>query len=116
MSDIPTCNWVGASGTSYTYYIYALPASFGPDQPGNYIYAKLNSEGKWVPVYIGEGDLADRSGSGHHKAECIKRKGATHFHCHKNASEENRKKEEADLLLRYTNAYEPDGCNEKVGG
>jgi len=53
MPNVPTCEWAGASGTRYTYFVYALPASFGPNQPGNYIYAKTDAAGKWVPVYIG---------------------------------------------------------------
>ena len=116
MANEPTCNWIGGSGTSYTYWIHALPVSLSPNQAGNYIYAKLNTERKWVPVYIGEGDLAERAGPGHHKAVCIKRKGATHFHCHAAGREQDRNREEADLLAGYTNAYEPYGCNEKTGG
>ena len=111
-----TCVWKGASGTEYTYSIWKLPASLNPGQDGNYIYAKKNAKGRWVPVYIGEGDLAERSGPGHHKAHCIRQKGATHFHCHLKAGAAARRAEEADLLGRYTNAYAPNGCNEQPGG
>lgn len=111
-----TCNWIGASGTNYTYYIHELPVSFEENNDGNYIYSKLNQENKWVPVYIGEGDLGDRVSDNHHQAACIKSKGATHVHVHSNESETARKFEESDLLGRYTNAYKPNGCNEKPGG
>jgi hypothetical protein len=116
VADHPTCIWTGASGTPYTYYIWQLPTTFDPNQDGNYIFAKTNSEGKWVPIYIGEGDLASRVSDSHHQVTCIRNKGATHAHVRTNGNEQARKSEEADLLGRYTNAYKPNGCNEKVGG
>ena len=112
----PTCIWSGASGTAYTYNVRELPVSLKTGQDGNYIYAKKNREGRWVPVYIGEGDLGQRSGPGHHKAHCIRQKEATHFHCHLNRDGAARRDEEADLLRRFTNAYAPYGCNENLGG
>ena len=111
-----TCIWVGATGTNYTYYIHPLPVTFNSNQQGNYIWSKLNSENKWVPIYIGEGELSDRVSDQHHKIACIKAKGASHVHVHTNSDENKRKSEESDLLARYTNAYVPDGCNEKLGG
>lgn len=116
MSERKTCNWNGASGTSYKYYVYELPHSFNDDQNGNYIYTKINNNNKWVPIYIGQGDLGDRVGPSHHKADCISSKGATHVHVHLNSTEKNRLSEESDLLANYTNAYAPSGCNEKSGG
>lgn len=110
-----TCNWIGANGTSYKYHIHELPITFTKKQDGNYIYTKLVS-GKWSPIYIGEGDLRDRVSPNHHKAKCIKKKGATHVHAHLNTLEENRKAEESDLLANYSQTYAPIGCNEKEGG
>lgn len=115
MSEIPTCDWTGKSGSVYHHWIYALPAHFDPNQSGNYIYAKRDSQGYWVPVYIGQGDLNDRA-TNHHQATCIRQEGATHFHCHKSATERDRLTEEADLLANYTQAYQPSGCNERAGG
>jgi hypothetical protein len=74
MSEHPICNWIGASGTPYKFYIWEIPANFSPNQNGNYIYAKKNSEGKWVPIYIGQGDLKDRS-ENHPKQNCISSNG-----------------------------------------
>lgn len=108
-----TCDWLGASGTRYRFYVFPVPASFEAGQAGNYIYARRGPDRRWIPVYIGEGDLADRAGPSHHKARCIQRKGATHFHCHLNGGQEARRLEEADLLARYTNAFEPNGCNDR---
>ena len=115
MADIPTCNWVGKSGKAYTYFIYPLPANLSPNQPGNYIFARLDAQNQWVPIYIGQGDLKDRA-ENHHQARCISQKGATHFHCHVNAVEGDRRSEESDLLSNYGQAYAPTGCNEMPGG
>lgn len=115
MPEYQEIQWTGASGKKYTYYIWKLPVDFSPDQNGNYIYSKLNENNKWVPIYIGQGDLKQRTDN-HHQAPCIKRKGATHIHVHLNVKEEDRTAEEKDLLANYTNAYQPVGCNEKEGG
>jgi len=116
MAEHERCAWKGKSGTDYTYYIWPLPATFDPDQDGNYIFSKKNADGLWVPIYIGQGDLADRVSDDHHQADCIKKKGATHVHVHLNKNVKDREAEEADLLARYTNAYKPSGCNVKAGG
>jgi hypothetical protein len=116
MATNEKCIWIGESGTQYTYFIHPLPVNFDPNQDGNYIFSKKNENGKWVPIYIGEGDLAERVNDNHHQAACIKRKGATHVHKHLNPIEANRIAEEEDLLARYANAYAPSGCNQKEGG
>jgi hypothetical protein len=106
--------WVGASGVQYTYYIFGLLPNFDPNQNGNYIYCKKVNN-LWSPIYIGQGDLRDRT-ENHHEVECIACKGATHVHAHRNEREADRKREEADLLANYPQAYAPTGCNEKAGG
>ncbi len=110
------CAWTGASGRSYTYFVYSLPCSFNKNQPGNYIYCRINARGNWVPVYIGQGDLGDRIGPNHHQAACIRSKGATHVHVHLNRREQDRRAEESDLLAAHPESYQPTGCNEKIGG
>lgn len=97
MVEAPTCDWIGKSGTRYHYWIYVVPTSFSADDAGNYIFARQNSEARWVPVYIGQGELNDRA-TNHHQARCIRQKGATHFHCHKNVRERDRLREKEDLL------------------
>jgi len=114
MAD-PTCTWNGASGKKYLYHVKTLPVTFTPNQNGNYIYTKLVGN-KWSPIYIGQGDLGDRIGPNHQQANCIEKKGATHVHTHLNSVEKNRTDEESDLLANYTNAYAPNGCNERIGG
>ncbi len=113
--NVPKCNWTGTSGKTYQYSIYDLPPSFAANQDGNYIYAKVNAQNKWQPIYIGQGDLHQRANH-HHQEECIQSKGATHFHCHLNARESDRLAEERDLLAGHPEAYQPTGCNEKLGG
>lgn len=114
-STVATCDWIGRSGTRYRYWTYPLPVRFTAGQIGNYIYAKKNLAGQWVPVYVGQGDLDSRANN-HHQGLCIRQKGATHFHCNKNESEIKRRAEERDLLGNYTQAYQPVGCNERLGG
>jgi len=103
MVQRPTCMWTGASGSQYVYRIYPIGTPMA-DLTGNYIYARLSHIDKdgvsiWQPVYIGQGNLADRSDlSSHHKSYCIRNAGATHFHAHTNAMRQDRVAEEADLL------------------
>jgi hypothetical protein len=111
-----TCNWNGASGKTYGYHVNKLPASFNKGQYGNYVYAKLNANNRWVPVYIGEGDLGERISDNHHKALCIRNKGATHVHVHIAGTKAEGTAEEKDLLANYKNAFVPTGCNEALGG
>jgi len=116
-SGTPTCTWIGKSDKKYMHYVYPLPASIKAGEDGNYIYSKKNDEDKWVPIYIGEGELNERAKvDSHHQGTCIKSKKATHFHCHSNSAEKDRLAEEKDLLGNYTQAYKPNGCNEKLGG
>ena len=82
-----THKWVGKSGKSYTYQVCSIGTAM-KDEKANYIYAKKGLYGSWLPVYIGQGNLKDRSDTdSHHKGDCIKRNGATHFHAHLNAHE-----------------------------
>jgi hypothetical protein len=115
MANAELVKWPGKSGSLYAYGIHILPVTFDEGQDGNYIYCKIVNN-KWVPIYFGEGDLGGRSGSGHHKADCIKEKGATHFHEHLQGNKDVRKTEEEDLLENFPEAYAPTGCNEKEGG
>lgn len=108
--------WRGASGKGYTYWIYQIPASFNPGQNGNYIYTKVVGN-TWVAVYIGQGDLSDRTNiDNHHQSRCLKSKGVTHIHVHVNSREDDRLAEEQDLLAGNPEAYQSIGCNEKIGG
>jgi hypothetical protein len=111
-----TVEWTGASGKKYTYWVYALPANINAGQDGNYIYTRVDN-GRWQPIYIGQGDLGQRTDiDQHHQSTCLKRKGVTHVHAHNNGREADRLAEETDLLKNYPQAYRPRGCNEMLGG
>jgi hypothetical protein len=111
MVDV-TCTWTGASGKKYIYDVHARHPSVAPHQHGNFIYAKLDEHRRWVPVYIGQGDLTQRAAVDRHCIECVDAKGATHVHLHVNAKKEDRLAELRDLLDNFPGARQPDGCNE----
>jgi excinuclease UvrABC nuclease subunit len=96
-----TIQWPGISGKSYKYWIHPLGTSF-KDEPGNYIFAKKNASGKWVPVYIGQTkSLRDRL-SNHNEEPCAKKHGATHIHTHTSGAEDERLVEESDLVKKWS--------------
>lgn len=109
MTEQETCIWTGNSGTQYRFFVYPIGAPLR-DEDGNYIYARVsrvepNGKKWWTAVYIGEGNLAERSDlDRHHKGSCIVRNGATHFHCHLNADDADRLAEEGDLLAEHATA------------
>lgn len=96
-------DWPGQSNITYRYWVYPRHTTFDGQHPGNYIYAKLNALGHWVPVYIGQtGNLNERITPNHEKARCVDRNGATHIHVHVTPAGENaRLAEEKDLILRW---------------
>jgi len=106
-----SCTWTGASGRKYVYDIYPRHPKMA-QQAGNFIYAKMDERHRWVPVYIGQGDLTQRAAIKRDRLACIEAKGATHVHLHVNFDKENRLAEEKDLLDNFPQAVIPDGCNE----
>lgn len=106
--------WKGGSGKKYEFTVYSVDTIFDRGQNGNYIFAKLVNN-IWQAVYIGEGDLRERTET-HKYNGCVLQKGATHIHARINSDEQSRKDEETDLLVEYLEAYEPSGCNVKIGG
>jgi len=110
----PGVDWIGISGKKYFYQIEMLPFSCHESFVGNYILAKL-MDGKYYPVYIGEGVLDDRINDDDH-FRCATAKGATLVFLHLNSLEENRKREERDLLAGNPESYAPIGCNQTRHG
>jgi predicted GIY-YIG superfamily endonuclease len=97
-----TCNWPGISGKTYTYHVYPFGTALKAE-PGNYIYAKLNGQNQWVPLYIGETDNLDNRVATHEKRECVRRNGVTHIHAHLTAGDRGaRLAEETDLRKNAT--------------
>lgn len=116
MANHVSCTWTGASGKKYVYEVHARHPKLPPNEPGNYIYAKRDEERRWVPVYIGEGNLTQRATTDRRRIECIDAKGATHVHVHVNSDRDDREAEVKDLLNNFSRAYAPEGCNEAGGG
>ena len=116
MTNHLTCTWTGASGKKYVYSVYARHPKLSPNEPGNFIYAKMDEHRRWLPIYIGEGNLTQRATSDPRGVECINAKGATHVHLHVNADHDKRVAEVRDLLENFPQTYAPDGCNQMKSG
>lgn len=103
MADENTCVWYGQSGRQYRYWHYPLSNFRFAASPGNYIFARVNADNQWEPVYIGETDnLQSRCCGTHHKWDCALRNGATHIHAHTTPGlRQARLDEEADLRANY---------------
>src|SRR5512133_2137245 len=101
------CKWIGQSGLRYTYTVLSWPCSVRAGQYGNYIFARRDQAGRWVPVYIGHGELSLACSSGNDQWQCIASHGATHFHCHLSEDRQAGANEQDDLLARYLNALVP---------
>lgn len=98
--ETQTIDWEGTSGKSYRYWIHPIGNQFKAE-PGNYIFAKEDSPGRWHPVYIGQTSNLDERFDQHHKMDCIRNHGATHIHAHLNSIETARLAEERDLISRF---------------
>jgi hypothetical protein len=112
MAERQTCTWTGASGKKYVYTVYRRRPRVPPHQAGNFIYARMDKQRKWVPIFIGQGDLTQRAAIDRRYIACVDAKGATHVHVHVNFKKEDRIAEQEDLLKNFPEAYIPDGCNE----
>ena len=95
-TSIQEIEWPGISGSTYSYKIYPINQTFN-DVDGNYIFAKEGPADNYTPLYIGQGNLADRT-SNPQKPNCIKSNGATHIHAHVNSAKAARLAEERDLI------------------
>lgn len=101
MTQTPTIMWPGQSGKQYNYYIYPIGRSFN-DEPGNYIFAKESTPGRWSPCYVGQTENLDKRLGDHEQEACAKRNGATHIHAHlSSGGEAVRKAEEKDLIVKW---------------
>lgn len=111
--------WVGASGKRYTMEAFSLETEVRPEINGNYIFGELykNSDGtpKIRAIYIGEGNLRDRIRYRIEEGR-VQKKGCNCFCAMINEDEQSRKAIESDLLAANENAYEPIGCNIRIGG
>jgi len=88
------------------------PDDISPNDPGNFIFAKRDARHRWVPVYIGHGNLTQVATFDQEKIACIAAKGATHVHVRVNFKKAKRIAEVSDLLANFPQAYATEGCNE----
>ena len=96
-------DWTGKSGTSYTFVVIPWPAPLDEGYvDGNYICARQTAQGEWIPVYIGEGDLASPHVETHPVFDLLHKRGVTHMHCHLNNDVDARRLEAQDLMARHT--------------
>ena len=98
----------GKSGTEYTFSVHKLPVNF-KKEGGVYLYTKLLEDNKTHRyIYLGiTKDLSDRFDH-HHKAECIKKEGATHLCAFTESNNTRRESIEEDLLVSISTK-----CNEQ---
>lgn len=97
----PTINWTGRSGAQYQYWIYPIGTAFA-NKPGNYVFAKETSPGRWLPIYIGQSEDLGRRLANHDREPDARRLGATHIHAHTHTGSETRRlTEERDLIEKW---------------
>lgn len=88
----------GQSGIKYNYEVHSINADL-PSKAGNYIYLNANDK----PLYIGiTNDLSRRlEEDDHDGANCAKKNGATQIAINLNTREDDRLKQEKDLIKLY---------------
>jgi hypothetical protein len=93
----------------YNYLVYPVGARFR-SSAACFILSRL-VHGQWVPMYIGEGDLAACGEFGTcPPCQCTKGKMATHLHVHVCDDDFARRQELADLLAGHAAACSQRGC------
>ena len=94
-------NWPGQSGQQYPFEVFPLDAAFRP-LPANFVYARQDEAGSWVPIYIAQTRDMHQRLEGHVSVADAVRNGATHVHVHYcTAGQAARCTEEHDLILRW---------------
>jgi hypothetical protein len=97
----PFIMWPGQSGKDYQYEIYPIDTAFRP-LPGNYIYARQDETGNWIPLYVAQTRDMHQRLEGHEKLQDSVEAGATHIHIHyTQAGQASRCSEEHDLVERW---------------
>ena len=106
--------WTGHGGRDYPFLIHALPAeAIGPADRGVAIFARKSGT-KWLPIFIGHGDLQDLIRAQSRNA-CLRAKKATHVHVREvRAPIAAIRTIALDLLRGNPAAVAPKGCNEPV--
>jgi hypothetical protein len=102
MDNRNTCHWLGFSGVSYTYHVYAIDDPIEQHAPATYIFTRRGLDRTWEALYVGGTDKAQDRLSGQREEQCARSYGATHVHVRpKSHSHESRLSEEIDLIRNH---------------
>jgi hypothetical protein len=98
-----TSSFSGASGTDYSYGVF--PQDFAPQdkQFYNYMFANLSPEGRWNPLFIGEGNLKQYL-SDQARIRNVAHSYSTHVLAHISPDAQRRRMETSDMLVSYPQA------------
>lgn len=89
--------WTGYTDRSYYFEVQNIETPPPDGIDGNYVFARWDrSKSRWVPVYIGKGELSERYDEAM-EDRCVTGK-ATHYHWHENSEKRKHDREEADLI------------------
>lgn len=100
MATLGTITLTGASGTKYEFNIYERSTTFKASG-AVYVMSKVNANGKYVIIYIGQtGDLSGRP-LNHHKTDCFDKNGADKVFIKSESAEKTRLAIETDLVRAY---------------
>jgi hypothetical protein len=97
-------DWTGASGKTYRYWFLETPrnAAVIKNEGGNYAFVQQMTNGKFAPLYFGEGDSLQGRIPNHERWPDANRLGVTHVMSHTTpAGEAARLAEERDLIQHW---------------
>ncbi len=102
--------WAGASGREYVFFLHRIGTKYKP-VPGNYIFAKIDKNNIWVPLYIGEAEdlrakLHTRLGHHENYDAIVAKHGATHLFTRFTRGDANVRR---DIAADLRTAYVPAG-------
>ena len=69
--------WRGQSNNVYDFELHPIDDEF-KDIAACYIFAKVKSDGKWAPIYVGQTQNLRARLAHHHATPCVARHRATH--------------------------------------
>ena len=120
-------SFYGASSTEYSYRVFSQNFEPEGNQFYNYIFASLSSEGSWIPVFIGQGNLKQYLSDQAHVREValtsvthvsdqthireVALTRVTHVLAHLSPDERQRRMEASDMLANHPHAHEFTGSN-----
>lgn len=120
-------SFYGASSAEYSYRVFSQNFKPEDNQFYNYIFASLSSEGNWIPVFIGQGDLKQYLSDQAHVREValtsvthvsdqahireVALTNVTHVLAHMSPDERQRRMEALDMLASHPQAHEFTGRN-----